>query len=189
MKRVQTTASGLASALRQMAADMPKALEHGMVDASEMLKGSLVQREIAATDPQPVDQGQYKAGWVSREVEGGAVVGNTTKQALWIERGRGPGPVPFKAILEWVKHKGFVKASVKAAKKASGPLQRDDKGRYKGATKQEIKQAEEAAALAISRKIARQGIRPRWVLRRAIDALRGKLPGILRRALADVGRA
>lgn len=189
MKRVQTTAGGLASALRQMAVDVPKALVHGMVDAAEQLKGSLVQREIAATNPPPVDQSQYKAGWTSHEVGGGAAVGNTTKQALWIERGRGPGPVPFKAILEWVKRKGFVRAQTKAAKKASGPLQRDDKGRYKGATKQEIEQAEEGAALAIARKIAQQGIRPRWVLRRAIDALKGKMPGILRRAMADVGRA
>lgn len=189
MKRVKTTAGGLASALRQMAVDVPKALEHGMVDAAEQLKGSLVQREIAATSPQPVDQGQYKAGWTSHEVEGGAVVGNTTKQALWIERGRGPGPVPFKAILEWVRRKGFVRASVKAAKKASSPLQRDEKGRYKGASEQEIARAETTAALAITRKIEQQGIEPRWVLRRAIEALKSRLPGILRRAMADVGRA
>lgn len=179
MKRVKTNASGLASALRQMAADTPKALEHGMVDAAEQLKGALVQREIATTNPQPVDQGQYKAGWVSREVEGGAVVGNTTKQALWIERGRGPGPVSFKAILAWVRRKGFARASAKAAAKAQG----------RRSSKSEQEQAETTAALAITRKIEQQGIEPRWVLRRAIEALKGKLPGILRRALADVGRA
>lgn len=185
MKRRQVTAGGLAAALRQMAKDAPKALEQGMAEAATMLKGALVQREIAATDPQPVDQGQYKGGWVSQPVAGGAVVGNQSKQALWVERGRAPGPVPFGAILAWVKRKGFVRAQVKAAKKAQG-VKRDSKGRYQGATTSEIEQAEKTAALAIQRKIEQQGIEPRWVLRRAVHALQPKMPGILRRALREV---
>lgn len=187
MKRVQTTPAGFADALRRHGEQIPRAVERGMVDAGAQLKGSLVQREIAAASPQPVDQGQYKAAWVLQEVEGGAVVGNTTKQALWVERGRAPGPVPFQPILEWVRRKGFVRAAVKAAKKAMGPLKRDSKGRFLGASKTEIEQAEVVAALAIQRKIEQQGVEPRWPLRKAIAVLQGKMGGILRRAMREVG--
>lgn len=188
MKRVQTTPAGLADAMRRMGEQFPKALEQGMVEGATLLQGALVQREIASSDPQPVDQGQYKAAWTVTEVEGGAVVGNTSKQALWVERGRAPGPTPFGPILEWVRRKGFVRAAVKAAKKAApGPRQRDSKGRFQGASEDEIEQAEQGAAVAIQRKITREGVAPRWVLRRALDALRGKMPAILRRAVREVG--
>lgn len=176
MKRVQVTAGGLADALRRMGEAYPKAVEQGMAEAALMLKGALVQREIATTDPKPVDQGQYKAGWVSTPIEGGAVVGNQSKQALWIERGRGPGPVPFQAIYEWVKRKGFARKQAKATAKAQG----------RRSSKNEVEQAEKSAALAIQRKIEQQGIEPRWVLRRAMEALKDKMPGILRRALREV---
>lgn len=176
MKRRQVTAGGLAAALRQMAQDAPKALEQGMAEAATMLKGALVQREIAATDPQPVDQGQYKGGWVSQPVDGGAVVGNQSKQALWVERGRAPGPVPWKAIYEWVQRKGFAKRQARATAKAQG----------RRTSKNEVEQAEKSAALAIQRKIEQQGIEPRWVLRRAVHALQAKMPGILKRALREV---
>lgn len=177
MKRVQTTPAGLADALRRHGEQIPRAVERGMVEAGAQLKGSLVQREIAAASPQPVDQGQYKAAWVLQEVEGGAVVGNTTKQAVWVERGRAPGPVPFKPILEWVRRKGFARASAKATAKAQG----------RRSSKSEQEQAEAAAALAIQRKIEQQGVEPRWVLRKALDVLRGKMASILRRAMREVG--
>lgn len=187
MKRVQTTPAGLADELNRLGQQFPKAIEQGMVEGATLLQGALVQREIASSDPQPVDQGQYKAAWVLQEVEGGAVVGNTSKQALWVERGRAPGPTPFGPILEWVRRKGFVRSAVKAAKKAApGPRQRDSKGRYQGASENEIEAAEKTAALAIQRKIEQQGVEPRWVLRRAMVALQSKMAGILRRAVREV---
>lgn len=186
MKRVRTTPAGLADELNRLGQQFPKAVEQGMVEGATLLQGALVQREIAASSPQPVDQGQYKAAWTMTEVEGGAVVGNTTKQALWVERGRAPGPTPFGPILEWVRRKGFVRAAVKAVAKARG-TGRDSKGRFQGASQSEIDQAEKTAALAIKRKIEQQGIEPRWVLRRAIDALRSKMPAILRRSVREVG--
>lgn len=180
MKRARVTPAQLAEGLRRLSVQAPEAIKDTMVEAGMRLQGSLLQREIASTDPQPVDQGQYKAGWILTEIEDGAVVGNTTSQALWVERGRGPGPVPYKAILEWVKRKGFVRASVKAEKRGQG---RDSKGRFKGASKSDIEQAEASAALAIQRKIQWRGVEPRWPLWRALTALGDKVPGMLRRAL------
>lgn len=175
MKRQRVTPAELAEGLRRLSAQAPEAVKDAMVDAGLRLQGSLIQREIAASNPQPVDQGQYKAGWVLVETSDGALVANTTSQALWVERGRGPGPVPFKAILEWVKRKGFVRAAVKAEKRAQG--------RFKGASRNEIEQAEVSAAFAIQKKIEAKGIEPRWPLWRALSALRDKVPGMLRRAL------
>jgi hypothetical protein len=144
-----------------MATVAPKALEDAMVDGAMQLQGSLVQKAIASTDPQPVDQGQYKAAWVFEPISGGALVGNASKQALWIERGRAPGPVPYGPILAWVRRKGFVKAQAKV----------------------DIEQAEASAAFAIQKKIGERGIEPRWVLRRAVEALRSRLPRLLQDAL------
>lgn len=180
MKRVTATPAELGKALRRLQAQMPEAAKDAMVEAGLQLQGSLIQREIASSSPPPVDQGQYKAAWSKVETQNGILVGNETKQALWIERGRGPGPVPFKAILAWVKRKGFVRASVKAQKRGQG---RDSQGRFKGASQSDIEQAETSAALAIARKIERQGIEPRWPLRRALTLLQNKIPGMLRRAL------
>lgn len=172
MKRVRATPAQLASALRRLGEQAPEAARDAMIEGATLLQGALIQREIATSSPQPVDQGQYKAAWTKVEASDGALVGNATKQALWVERGRGPGPVPFKAILEWVRRKGFVRAQSKATARASG----------RRSSKSEIEQAETTAALAIQRKIEQQGIEPRWPLRRALDALRGRLPAMLRRA-------
>jgi hypothetical protein len=176
--------AGFAAALRRLKETLPGAVEDAMVEGAQQLGGALVQREIASTGPhQPVDQGQYKAGWQVTEVKGGAIVGNSTQQAVWMERGRGPGPVPFSAILAWVKRKGFAKAKAKEAAKGRG---RDAQGRFKGASKSEIEDAEVAAAHAITASIARKGIEPRWVLRRALTALGPSLKRIIRRRLREV---
>lgn len=102
------TAAQLAVEIRKLGKNAPEALEAAMREGAMRLLGD-IQSTIADTDPQPVDQGQYKAGWSVQEVDGGAVVGNDTKQAVWIERGRGPGPVPFGPIREWVRRKGIWK--------------------------------------------------------------------------------
>jgi hypothetical protein len=148
-----------ARVLRSLQEKIPDAIQEGLEEAGLMLQGKLVQGSIASTEPhQPVDTGQYKSGWRSQPTAAGAVVFNTTKQALWMERGRGPGPVPFAPIREWVRRK----------KIATGDAEID------------------RAAHAIQRSIARVGIKPRWVLRRAIEDLRPELPKIWRRKLREI---
>lgn len=176
MSRVQVTPKGLADALRRMPTQIQKATKDAMVEGGLMLEGALVQKEIAASDPKPVDQAQYKGGWTHHETDDGIEVGNTTKHSLFVERGRGPGPVPLKPILEWVIRKGFARSFVKALAKIRG----------RRATLGEQTAAEMNAARAIQQKIQREGTPPRWVLRRAIEALRPKMPGILKRALKTV---
>lgn len=177
MTAKRVSPGGFAADLRRLKEALPRAVEDALVEGAQQLGGALVQREIASTGPhQPVDQGQYKAGWQVTEVKGGAVVGNSTQQAVWMERGRGPGPVPFSAILAWVKRKGFAKAAVKAAAKSRGQR----------TSKSEIEQAEESAAHAITASISRKGIEPRWVLRRALTALGPSLQKIIRRRLREV---
>ena len=63
MKRARVTPAQLAEGLRRLSVQTPEAVKDTMVEAGMRLQGSLIQREIASTDPQPVDQGQYKAGW------------------------------------------------------------------------------------------------------------------------------
>lgn len=166
----------LASALRRMGEAAPEAVRKALVEGAVTLRGELVQQAIASSAPQPVDRGQYKAGWRMSEVAGGAVVFNLTPQALWMERGRAPGPVPLKPIRDWVRRKGFWRAEVKA--------RRRDRTHRPGDTDRII----DRIALAVARKIAEQGIEPRWVLRRSVGALEQRLPGLLRRSLGEVMR-
>jgi hypothetical protein len=149
-------------------------METAMREVGSQLAGQLVQREIAASDPQPVDQGQYKAAWQSTPVEGGAVVGNSSAQSVWIERGRGPGPVPLAPIREWVRRKGFAVAKLRATLKGQG---------QKRVSKSAQEAAIDEAAFLIARKIGREGIAPRWVLRRAIGKLNSSIGRSVRDAL------
>lgn len=111
------TPAAFAAVLRQAAAQAPLEVEAAMREGGMLLAGALIQDAIADTDPIPVDQAQYKASWSSRDVAGGAVVASSAKQAVWIERGRGPGPVPLAPIVEWVRRKGLAKAEVRAARR------------------------------------------------------------------------
>lgn len=221
------TPEEFAAKLRELGEKAPQALESTMVEGAMLLGGRLVQKEIAAAKPQPVDMGQYKAGWQMTPVEGGAVVGNSTKQSTFIERGRGPGKVPFQPILEWVQRKGLARRSLKQKRALAREQRRREKAarppktpRPKGpgapeggeapkakerepvgpfekylrkAQAKQRKAAEELAeaktiALAVQRKIAQQGIEPKWILRRAMHALGSPLHKMLKRALKEAMR-
>ena len=183
MKRVSPEEFG--DVLCALGTRLPGAMETAMREVGSELAGRLVQREIKDTDPQPVDQGQYKAAWQSTPVEGGAIVGNTSLHSVWIERGRGPGPVPLQPIIEWVDRKGLWRDeldAVKAAAKAAGGQKRDTKGKFRGYG---VRKAEiiKGIALKIRAKIASRGIAPRWVLRRAIGKLHIPVGRAVRAAL------
>lgn len=115
----------LGDELRRLEREAPKAVERGMREGSLMLRGALVQIEIAKADPQPVDQGQYKGAWEGRDVPGGAIVFNLTRHAAFVERGRRPGRMPpMSPIREWVRRKGLWKTRyaelAASAQKSSG---------------------------------------------------------------------
>ena len=83
------TLAGLAGALRSLGAKGEPAVLAGLRELGDMLAGPVIQHEIAAAGA--VDQGQYKASWTSTPTADGAVVQSSVPQAVWIERGRGPG--------------------------------------------------------------------------------------------------
>ena len=99
------TLAGLSASLRALGSRAPAAVEDALREVGEMLAGPVIQHEIAAAGA--VDQGQYKASWTSSPVSGGAVVRSSAPQATFIERGRGPGPVPDAPIIAWMDRKGI----------------------------------------------------------------------------------
>ncbi len=167
--RKRVSPGQFANDIRRIAKRFPDAVQAGMREGAQLLKGALVQNAIAATDPyQPVDRAAYKGGWRSNDVAGGAVVFNIAKQAIWIERGRAPGPVPVSVIAAWVKRKGLYRDVAKSAKSKAG------------------QDAITHIAWAISKKLGAKGYAPRWVLRRAVEALRAPMREILDRHVKAV---
>jgi hypothetical protein len=193
------TPAQFANELRRLSEETPKAVERALVDAGMMLEGRLVQKEIAAADPKPVDQGQFKASWQATEIPGGIVVGSTAKHAVVMERGRKPGGrVNLQAIREWVERKGFWKGEWSKRLEAAQHVRKliDGDGKPSRAVRKERKRAEQDAkaellngiALAVAGKIKRDGIAPKWILKRALAALGPRIPSIIRRAIREVGR-
>lgn len=115
--RITTTPAGFKAALKALGGKFPEAAIRAQRDVGLRLSGDLIQKQIQATDPIPVDMGQYKASWSSHNTPTGAVVGNNSKQAVFVEIGRKPGSMPpLEPLLGWAKRHGFVKwARVAAA--------------------------------------------------------------------------
>jgi hypothetical protein len=102
------TPQGLQALLKKLGTVMPAATVRGMREVGLRLQGDFVQKQIQATEPIPVDMGQYKAGWMLTPTASGCIVGNATKQATPIEVGRKPGKMPpLEPLLYWAKRHGF----------------------------------------------------------------------------------
>ena len=122
----------------------------------------LIQQEIDATTPLPVDRGTYRRGWKFVRVKEGAEVYATTPYAAIVEDGRRPGKMPpIEPLVGWVKRKGLVTGRGKKA-------QADARG----------------AAFAIARAIAKRGIRGRKVFARASKKLRAEVRQAIKKAMA-----
>lgn len=199
----------LGAHIRRLSREVPRAVERGLRESALMLKGPLIQGEIARAHPQPVDQGQYKAAWWSRDVDGGAVVYSTSMHAYFVERGRRPGRAPpLSPIREWVRRKGLWKAEAAKRKTAQGrsrkaprrgstgaalpPLGRSSAGRAtagrrsRQSAKDLKEQAIETVARAVQRKIGRAGTKGTAILWLAIRRLQPKLPGIIKRSIMEL---
>lgn len=154
--------------LRRLAREFPKAVEAGMRECAMLVGGQFVQDAIASSSPYlPVDRGQYKASFRTRRIAGGARVYNLSPQAVWIERGRRPGPVPLAPILAWVRRKGLADGPMgSAVRKGAYGMKRS----VLASKKKRAAREQDAIAIArkIQRKIAAEGYAPRWPLRRAL---------------------
>ena len=96
-----------ATLLRRAAREHPKQTEAALREAGDMLAGPIIQEQIDASDPVPVMDGQYRGSWRSEPVTGGSRVFSTAKHSIFVERGRGPGPVPRAPIIHWMEKKGI----------------------------------------------------------------------------------
>lgn len=164
----------LAAKLRKMGPEISRAMQRGLVSGAHRIVAQ-VQEEIETTTPhKPVDQGTMAAGYRAIKTKKGAKVVNPVPQALWIERGRRPGPVSAQGqahIAEWVRRKRIYLeelSRVLAEHKAGTIILKADK---RGSVRKDaVREACERVAYAIAQKLRRQGYAPRWPLKRAIKA-------------------
>lgn len=132
--------------MRRLMGERRKAAERGLVSAGHRLVQAIVT-EIIPREPRiPVDRGIYRGGWRVEEIEGGAEVVNRVPHASFIEDGvRGEnvkiGRAMIDALAEWVHRHGLDKGS-----------NRDEKGRYVGASKADARQVAWAIALSMKEK-------------------------------------
>lgn len=100
MTKLAGTPQEFAAFLRTHAQRAPEAVEAALREGAMILLGKAVERT-------PVDQGQMKASWRAYDIPGGAMVTNLATHAVFVERGRGPGPVPIGPIRAWAKRHGI----------------------------------------------------------------------------------
>lgn len=189
----------LAQKLRKMGPDLARHARKGLVEGAHFIVGQ-VQVEIATTQPhQPVDKGTMAQGYRAQRTEKGAKVTNAVPQALWIERGRRPGPVSAegrKHIAEWVRRKRLYLDELarvlddheSGVAPISAPMgvKVNDRGGFRGLKKAAIEIACQNVAYAIASTIAKKGYAPRWPLKRAIKSSERAVLGFILRAMREV---
>ncbi len=172
-------AAGLADLIRRLAEKAPQAVVKGLRESGLMLQAE-VQATTSRSKPVPVDVGQYKASWTISPKTDGAWVGNNSLQATFVERGRRAGKTPpSDALVPWVlRHWRDFDIRKKAA-----VLRKANKKLSKTTSKMMVAK-QVAIGLAIA--IGKRGIKPRWVLRRALSNVKKRIPTILRKAVQEL---
>lgn len=156
----------LGRALKALGRDVDAGAEMALWKAARWGVG--YARGIAAsTDPRPKATGDYERGFRAERIKGGGRLFNASPHARWVERGRKPGKgPPIEAITEWVMVKGIVRRS-----------------RYKAKSKFDEARS---VAFAVQRKIAKKGIKGRYVLDRSMPAVRAKAKANLASMIAKI---
>lgn len=92
------------AAMHRKMAQRKRLVEAAAVETCAQAEVELVARTDAAG---LVDQGEYRQGWHSRRIDGGAEIGNDAPHADAIEYGRRPGRPgpPIEPIRRWVERK------------------------------------------------------------------------------------
>lgn len=153
----------LGSAIRRLNRGVERELNRAMVKAARFGRAAVV-RTAQTTKPRPRATGTYIRSWLVTRVRDGGVLSNSAEHAVFPERGRQAGiRPPTKAILTWVR--------VKKIK----PRRRAGESRA---------QAERRLALAIARKIGREGTPGRWVLKRTMPIIEAEAKRQSRKAIA-----
>ncbi|MBI2391506.1 MAG: hypothetical protein HYV09_18090 [Deltaproteobacteria bacterium] len=181
------TIDQLGPELRALARKMPDRVRKGLREGALAVIAQ-VQKEIATTKPhQPEDTGAYAAAWRKRNTKDGAIVLNSMPQALWIERGRRPGPVSSTHLLDWVRRKRLyldVLPKVLAEHKA-GKIQLERRGKRGSVHRSAVDEACKRVAFLIARKLAKEGYTPRYPLRRALEHSKKPIADAIARAMKE----
>lgn len=136
--------------------------------------------------------GTYEASFFVKDTDDGAVVSNSAKHAVFVERGRRPGKMPpAEVILEWMKEKKMVRASrKKGEKKESKEKKAKKKTSKKKRSKSKLIKKKDAPVIAmnIARKIGKKGTKGRWVFRRSMARIAKFTRKDLRKRLSTLNK-
>lgn len=136
-----------------------------------MFAQTAVARTAARVRPKPRATGQYAQSWGVRNTRNGAVMGNSSRQSIWVERGRRAGKrPPLEPILEWVRVKRLVRT-------------KGSRGKSRGRKRSRPDAAERGLAFTIQAKIGRVGTPARWPLKTAMPAIGKRAERELKRAV------
>jgi hypothetical protein len=185
VKRIQGTAEGLATLLEQLGPKLQEAAVAAQRENAQTVGDRLnssrtkeARETVQFTDP---------GSWFVSEAPDGAVVGNVHEEARWAEEGRAPGPLPHAPIRAWVERNRHTWEARyrELVDKKGGQQGRTQKGRFVGHG-DERERAQDEAAFAIQATFERDGIAPRWTLRRTLEGLKGGMARTIRNAVAKV---
>ena len=164
---------------RQMAASSRAA----MLDTAQFGL-TAVERQISRTRPRPVAGGTYRSAWSVKKTRKGAILGNSTKQAVQVEVGRAPGsPPPLDPLVEWVKQKRLVKPVRVRKPKAtqsgvpysynSKKAERSRARSHKSFLKRSKANHDRATAIAarIAKSIGRKGVKGHYILAKSMPRI------------------
>lgn len=150
---------------------------HGRQIEEEMVKGmqraarfgaTAALRTSTQTTPRPKASGTYERSWLPTKLSDGAVLSNTARHAIFVERGRRPGrQPPLEPIMEWLFQKRIVR-------RFTGKSER------RGAAR---KWRARFIARSIARKIGRKGTRGRFILRKTMPIIAKRVAYETRKAI------
>lgn len=141
---IKITPAQLPEALREHAKSVLKEIHKAVYLTCAVEGPRIIQAEIDATSPPPVDRGTYRRSFEVAKTADGVAIYNPLLYASVIEEGRRPGSKmpPIDEIARWVLRKGLVKGRRGVARE----------------------KAARGIAFVIARGIARKGMKPRHIL-------------------------
>lgn len=165
---IKVSPAQLPEALREHAKQALKEIHQAVFETCQIEGQQIIQAEIDATSPPPVDRGTYRRSFKVAKTESGVSIYNPLLYASVLEEGRRPGGKmpPLDEITRWVIRKGLVK------------------GRGRGASRDK---AARAIAYVIARGIARKGMKPRRILARSEARLTPLVMAAIYKALEGGG--
>jgi hypothetical protein len=155
----------LGLAVRRLGKSMDAAAVKAM-QATARYGASQAVAVSAQTKPRPRARGGYERSFVVTKLSSGAVLSNSSKPAIFVERGRRPGKMPPEAeIISWIKAKGLDKSLRSGLGRGAG-------GRFRSVGRGKLR----SLAFLIRRAIARKGTKGRYVLLRTMPRIAQRLP-------------